>query len=414
MSRKETLFTNWIAGLSSFPGALVIHPRDMSPVEMIVNWYHSLSRDKRILVLTEGSYDSMNLEDTDSITINPYENNENLQDALTNEHYIIVDSIRKFRLNDIGQSFRNLHQRSRVIFLATLGMNEIDLQYLRFAIQGLAIFHLESGHSVVLKFLTDKSIMSQQQEIEYIRRKSEEEDTILNGPDNVTREAAILSLRSKEITNYIYPPDMQRMLDLSQTNRQSLPEDDIISQGGWVSEMEVTNLADNPKMFRLISNVIDLYNTNKARQIIYSRFIHRYGLRLISALLTLIDIEHIIITGADRDDVGKMAKFNNTNNAILLTSVTNFNINPRGVTDIHMLEGYEYTTLESLLNETYVKDLYEKPATLNIHSYLAMKGDGSNTVDGENYAKIVDKLSEDINLYKDIIQYAVPLTIKDG
>jgi hypothetical protein len=118
-------------------------------------------------------------------------------------------------------------------------------------------------------------------------------------------------LKSQSLCNMIYPQGLT--ITDEDVNDKSLP-DKLITDGGWVDETFIKDLLLCCPKFFILVEMIRLY---PGKHIVFTRFVKRYGMMIISAILKYFDIKHLIFSGSVKDDEERskvIEAFNNDNN----------------------------------------------------------------------------------------------------
>jgi len=103
-------------------------------------------------------------------------------------------------------------------------------------------------------------------------------------------------LKSQSICNMAYPPNIDVGDDTE--NIKGIP-DKLLSEGGWVDEAFIKDiLLYCPKFFTMI----EIIRQYPGKHLVFTRFVKRYGLMIISAILKYFDINHLIFSGSTKDD----------------------------------------------------------------------------------------------------------------
>lgn len=182
---------------------------------------------------------------------------------------------------------------------------------------------------------------------------------------------------TRMVTLYTYPDTiMKETLThkyVCQMNQTSSP-DDISEPDSWIEGSYLSTLSnDGPKLLSLLDGIIAHW---PAKQIVTTRFNHRYGVDLITSFLQLTcmgktnpydltEIFHISCTDDYETSINTLHKFNNTKSGILVT-----NINPyiilKDISIIHISDSYSYQGIQTLL------DRLCKRSNISIYSYCAL------------------------------------------
>jgi len=115
-------------------------------------------------------------------------------------------------------------------------------------------------------------------------------------------------LRSRQLGNMIYPPNIQILL---KNNRA--PPDKLVAEGGWIDQNFIDNLSQYSPKFHVLINLI---TGIPGKHVVYSQFKNRYGVFLIQSLLNYYGVSNLLFTGDLNDEqrCNTVNLYNNLNN----------------------------------------------------------------------------------------------------
>lgn len=392
-----TTFANYIF---KNKGSIIIYPKTVNSTNVIATLIKQPGfAGKKIAFLTENKNEindavGVKLPDELYFKYNDYENVNKINDSAD---IIFVDNIYLFLQNGLSRFFKPLNKNTHIVFLATLGIEpeQIEIIYRDFGkLKLLKTYYI--NQLIGLEYEKDITLLNHNQQLEYEKRNLDE---ISN--DNYK---SLQKIKTLQIGNFIYPEKLQNYLDLPSDDerRKLVPEDKLVSQGGWLDERIIPNLKQYSRKFNLLLTKI-LTNANK-HHVVYTQFKARYGAYLISTLLTLLDIKNILITGDDKVAVrnDKVRLFNVGDIPVLITTV-GINEDIKNVNYLHFLEGHDIKIYNTLLNSIYKRKNYDNPDNLVVVEHISMQEDGNNTSDGYFYLKFANYVKEINEFYKSLI-----------
>lgn len=346
----------------------------------------------------------------------PYDVSPMLKNALGVSSYIIIDDLSLFRLADMAPHLKNRNAETRLIFLATLGVTDADLTYVRSLFpeneSNLPRATLSFTHPFPsLDYRLEVCEMTPNQVYYYEEKRRNELNRISPESDHETKRTARNYTTSHPICNCIYPDDIQDQLEMA-AEIQDLPADLDCSKGGWMAPSMIYSLGVySPKFANLLINIT---LNKKSKHVVYSKYVDKYGLRFLSTLLDYMKIPHKLILTADGErQLEKFNKFNKktTNETyVLLTDVTTLP-DLKNVSHFHCLEGSDTLLTRSLLDRFYKINLYDRiPDKIIFYTYISRIEDSPTpTADESLYRDFSNTIIQLNDTFIDLVSHSQPL-----
>lgn len=187
---------------------------------------------------------------------------------------------------------------------------------------------------------------------------------------------------TRMLTLYTYPEqimaDTLAHRSICETNQTIMP-DNINMKDSWLNSGFIDRLhEDGPKLEAVLDGVISNW---PSKQLIITRFNHRYGVDLIVSFLQLMNInmknpyelDEIIHTACTDDyefSINKFHKFNNLKSAILITNIIPL-IPLKDISAIHVVDSYSFLNIKMVLDRCHKRYLNKSATDLTIYSYIA-------------------------------------------
>ena len=240
---------------------------------------------------------------------------------------------------------------------------------------------------------------------------TEQSDHVINYP--ITRM----------LTLYAYPDQiMNDTLNhkyICETDQHTFP--DKLINSTWLNSSYIDTLPDDgPKLLSILDGLIGNW---PAKQIVITRFNHRYGVDLITSFLQLMsqnnknpyeldEIFHVSCSDDYDNSLNILHKFNDSNTGILVTNIVPL-IPLKGVSVIHIADSYSFMTIQTLLDRIYKRYLNNKNIDLTIYSHIA-KGNKTNenslSSDEALYEKFVNNIKEADRIYSGLIEMSTSIS----
>lgn len=332
----------------------------------------------------------------------PYNASTLLTTALENEALIFIDNLTTlyhFRTLDLVA----VPHRAKLILLTTWGVTSGDIAAVQTALPGLVplvVAFLEER--VQLVFTLAPTLMTPEQDLEYSRRRTLEEQLALTGTKAEVREAT-QKLKTLQIGNFLYPPERQITLNIPRASRPPLLPD-----AAWFHPAVAQHLsAYSPKFHQLLNR---LQAQHEDRHVLHTRFKDHFGAFLLQALLQYYQFTPLLVTGDDKapEREAKYQQFNQRQHNLLITTVL-----PSGpllnVDHLHFIEGYDWDTLQAFLGAIYQHRNYEGEGRLEVVSHLAQRSDNTEATDGVYNGVIASYLRERNQIYGELLTVGYPL-----
>ena len=173
---------------------------------------------------------------------------------------------------------------------------------------------------------------------------------------------------SRMVTLYVYPDiimaDTLKHKTICETDQSTFP-DTLDDPNTWLTTDTLDSLnANGPKLESVLDGVVSNWPN---KQIVSTRFNHRYGVDLIVSLLHLmhrannlpyesIEIFHISCTDDYETIANTLHKFNASESAVLVTNIIPL-IPLKGVTVVHVVDSYSFPTLKMIIDRCHKRHL---------------------------------------------------------
>jgi hypothetical protein len=223
---------------------------------------------------------------------------------------------------------------------------------------------------------------------------------------------------SRMLTLYTYPEsimaDTLAHRSICETDQTTYP--DQLNNQTWLNPDVLRTLEeDGPKLSALIDGIISHW---PLKQIVLTRFNHRYGVDLITSMVQLLtdaqqnpyeldEIYHISCTDNYEDTINRLHKFNQATSGILITNIVPL-IPLHDVSVIHVADSYSFPTLMTLIDRCHKRYLNQNQQNLVIYSYLAsippVEFIESESADQFLYNKLIEDLSATNQVYTGLIR----------
>ena len=185
---------------------------------------------------------------------------------------------------------------------------------------------------------------------------------------------------SLQATNFLYPPNIQQLHDISRVSKVTIPPDNLVTEGGWIQPKDFEYLtAYSPKLNWCIKFL--KLKGNEGKHVILTSFNSSFGIKVLTTFLRLAGISVVRITGDDRPQARyQKAKFFNTaTNAVCLTNLPAF----IPLTNVRSIIVFENHQSDRIIN-SYLRALAFSTNVLHLIFLVAVGSDGTTvTVDGE-------------------------------
>lgn len=232
------------------------------------------------------------------------------------------------------------------------------------------------------------------------REISESSDHVINYP--ITRM----------VTLYAYPDNI--MTDtishkyICETDQSTLP--DQLIKSTWLNSSYIETLPDNgPKLLSVLDGIISNW---PAKQVILTRFNHRYGVDLITSFLQLMnkskkspyelnEIFHTSCTDEYETSLNTFHKFNNIESGILITNIIPL-IPLQNVSIVHIVDSYSFLNLNTVLDRIHKRYLNKERKDIIVYSHIATHPSEKSS-DEALYEKLVSNINEANRLYSGLI-----------
>lgn len=285
-----------------------------------------------------------------------------------------------------------------VLVLTTWGDTLDQLEKVTTSFPNLSFLSLSLPNQEI-NWVLRKAVMSNKQ-VEYYQKVVEKEkdyDGVISYP------------LSRMITLYTYPDnimeDTLKQKYICQTDQLTSP-DNLNSEGSWINTSYLHKLTeDSPKLLLLLAEV---KSHKLSKQLIITRYNHRYGVDLITSFLKLIFRSHIFsvsCTDDYNDSLKNLHKFNKAASGILVTNITPF-IPLEKVSIVHITDNYTLLNIQKIL-DSIVKDNFK----INVYSYISVHPKGEKSTDEILYNKLVNNIEQYNLIYNTLNNNALNITL---
>jgi len=186
---------------------------------------------------------------------------------------------------------------------------------------------------------------------------------------------------TRMLTLYSYPDTI--MADtlihkyICETDQSTMP--DKLVSSTWLNPSYLNTLnEDGPKLTSLLDGIISNW---PSKQVVMTRFNHRYGVDLITSFLELMtenkqnpyDLDQIFHTSCTDEYetiINTLHKFNSSTSGVLITNIIPL-IPLKGVMIIHIADTYSFLNIRMLLDRCHKRFLNQNKHNLIVYSYIA-------------------------------------------
>jgi len=290
---------------------------------------------------------------------------------------ILFDDARMLATVASGLNFNNV--KPKIIVLTSWGDTVKQLDVITSKLPGLQLLTINViNNTNNVTWYTAKVQMSDRQRMFYNLVHSTTPSRVVN-EDN----GSVIYPITKMMTLYTYPDNIvfDILSDKSYPEYVNLDQSyisDKLDDNSWLNASFINTLDDDgPKLVSVLDDVISNWPN---RQIISTRFNHRYGVDLIASFFQLLtqngknpydinEIFHVSCTDDYETILNTLHKFNESKSAILISNIIPF-IPIRGISVIHIVDSYSFLTLKMIIDKCH-KNYLNKGGDLSIHCHIA-------------------------------------------
>lgn len=239
-------------------------------------------------------------------------------------------------------------------------------------------------------------------------------ETEIKGKGLVAKEL----IKSLQIGNYLYPPQLQQVLNLEKSQRPFEIVDDLVELGGWIDPAIVFRNPKaflGPKFYELLNRI---YKASVGRFVVYSRFKEHSGVFFLSTMMDIFKIPHILVTG-DNNQRQRLQLYDEFNKSqapklVLLISVIP-NVPIFNSNYLYLVEGIKPKQFEQLLSVIYLKSHYSMTnPTLSVVFFIAKRANGRYAGDSQSLNELFNILKTAVSAENVIKQSAVKMQAVQG
>ena len=326
---------------------------------------------------------------------------------------ILFDDARMLATISSGIDFTSI--QPKIIVLTSWGDTYSQLDVVTLKLPGLRLLTLDFINDPIdIKWNIIKVPMSARQLEFYDQIRSRELQTSTIIPYPTTRM----------VTLYAYPDtimaDTLKYKAICETDQSTIP-DFFESPNTWLNPDTLNFLQINgPKLDSILDGVVANWPN---KQLVITRFNHRYGVDLIFSFLQLMvhnnknpyesnQIFHISCTDDYQLTLNTLHKFNDSQSAILITNIVPL-IPLKGVSFLHITDTYSFLTLKMIIDRCHKRYLGNLIFDLTIYSYIA-----THPTDISSDLFLYDILSKDVReanrIYTGLINLSAHIVFKPG
>lgn len=414
-TNQAVSLVDWLQTPDSNPGVFVTYPAGYDVINVMAAMIGAMlprlaGKPFLMMVQNPGDLDrALGVQLPQELYL-PYGESPLLEQAIQANAWILVDSVTIFRTLRVGELAQRKGSESRFIVMGTLGYDQVDLEYLNERLPGIySLYASFIDRRIRLEYHLEVTTMTPEQDQRYAVRREAEQQHLRSGTSQQKHEAR-QGLHTKQVGNFVYPEDIQRVLDLPRERRVEAAPDQPAPLG-WINQQAIQELGQrSPKLQRLLTLIL---GQRDQRQIVFSRFKNRYGVNLINAFLTLLGVPTMMITGDDRkveQRQRKIEQFNQLPSGILLTNIPLVS-DVTNVTSVHFFEGFDEAAYRGIMDHVFKAGLYPDQATIHIFIYVTQRLNppGADAADAISYRIFSERHVMQMDLYNRVIVGSIPI-----
>jgi len=297
----------------------------------------------------------------------------------------------------------------KIFILTTWGDTSAQINVIINKFPDLSLFSFNNiGNLTSIDWKYTQTSMSDKQLLYYNQIRSYE----INNTDQHILQYPI----TRMATLYTYPDNiMNDILShkyICETNHLSSP--DTLADSTWLNTSFIYSLFDDgPKLLFILDSI---FSYCPSKQLIVTRFNHRFGVDLITSFLKLTsllntnpyssdDILHTSCSDDYESSVNTFHKFNSLSNAILITNLVPL-VPLKDVHIVHLTDSYSFQNAQTIIDRLH--KLSDK--NLTILSHLATHPSELSS-DQVLYDDLISRVSASNNLYYNLISSGKPLKL---
>lgn len=432
MTNTVTPLLEWIDDHES---VLILYPQSIDPSNVVAAFLTNPGVSGKTILMMVQDPKSVNAaagaDLPDQLYI-PYDDSKYLRSVLAGKAYIVIDSPTMFRLSKMNRFFKAKKPESKAVFFGSVGMLTEDLDYIKEQIPNISVVRMifakegpELIYSLQATTMGDEQTrrweIRRQNEIDVIAASDKEPEETGELDKQVARvvptKQAIYDasnlIKSLQIGNFLYPTEIQDILDQPKDEREHVPSDSDVGQGGWMTKDIVRTISNHSKkIMNLITIIVSKYDQ---KHVIYTKYLEHYGVNLLDTILHYMGIPHVVITGADEvtERFGKYQAFSGSptdEQRVLLTNVLpNFDIG--NTSNLHFLEGVSWNVYRAFFDRMYRHRLFRMiiPHTFTVYFHVAQKNDDSDGSDAVLYRATTEYIQKRQQAYADLYAKSIPI-----
>lgn len=302
----------------------------------------------------------------------------------------------------------------KILVLTTWGDTMEQLEVVTSELPGLRLLILDIINDIAnVEWKISRVSMSERQ-LKYYNIIRDRELKYEN-PDPLTYNIGPIARsysRTKMLTLYAYPENiMEDTLShrtVCETDQSTIP--DKLIESTWLNPSYINTISDNgPKLQSVLDGVISNW---PSKQIIITRFNHRYGVDLITSFFQLMsednknpyelnEIFHTSCTDDYEVIINTLHKFNDSASGILVTNIIPL-IPLNDIVIIHIADTYSFLNIKMLLDRCHKRYLNQTGNNLIVCSHVATHPE-EKSADEVLYENLTNNIIAANHLYTGLI-----------
>lgn len=225
---------------------------------------------------------------------------------------------------------------------------------------------------------------------------------------------------TRMVTLYTYPAEIAdevlKHQRVCQTDTSSLPDANAPGRPRWMHAGYLDLLEENgAKLNAILDGIVSHW---PQKQIVFTRFNHRYGVDLIASFLDLLgqkgknpyevsEIYAVRCTDSWDQSIKRFQAFNAASSGVLIANV--IPTQPLfGITDLHLVDTYAFRDVATLIDRCHKRQLGSGP--IAIHIYVARAPtEGEPTADEVLSGRLTQEVIQANKLYQGLHNAALPI-----
>lgn len=397
-----TLLLDWLY-TDIKQGALILFPHTIDRWNIAALVALVASNIQKIAVVTDCPNEFMDAVDytvSRTLSVIKYSDIEAINQALNTVDIVLFDDARMLAI--ISPALQFIPNTAKILVLTTWGDTLRQLNIVMKQFPNLHLLSLDIiGDDATITWRTIRTPMSQRTLRYYDLARARENTAPISDqivPYSFTRR----------LTLYTYPDNI--MLEtlshgqICEADQSSIP--DALSPSTWITPSHIENLPlDGAKLFSILDGIVANWTS---KQIVITRYNHRYGVDLITSFLQLMsqsrlnpyeldEIFHIACTDPYETMIATLNAFNTSTTGVIVTNVVPL-LPLKGVSIIHIADNYSFLNLQAVLSRIHKRHLN---SSITIYSHLATHPHEKSS-DEALYENLEGYISETNRIYSEL------------